>query len=191
MRLGADPPKGHSGGNHVKAYITSALAGAFLLGLATAAWAVNGEFGNLCAGVSQAVRRPKPTAPSMGSIWARPIASAARRPWACSCRTQRTISPRRRPTTHRSIPVRPCSSNALLAISKGVGFGRRPGVELLNDRDIVVSQPESGLSVTYRKDGDAPMLVAIEGIDEIDRFDRARLNFLVKARKAFIRRLVR
>jgi hypothetical protein len=47
-----------------------------------------------------------------------------------------------------------------------------------------VSQPESGLSVTYRKDGDAPMLVAIEGIDEIDRFDRARLNFLVKARKA-------
>jgi len=58
------------------------------------------------------------------------------------------------------------------------------GVELLNDRDIVVSQPESGLSVIYRKDGDAPMLVAIEGIDEIDRFDRARLNFLVKARKA-------
>ena len=58
------------------------------------------------------------------------------------------------------------------------------GVELLNDRDIVVSQPESGLSVTYRKDGDAPMLVAIEGIDEIDWFDEARLNFLVKAWKA-------
>ena len=33
----------------VKAYITPALVGAFLLGLATAAWAVNGEFGNLCA----------------------------------------------------------------------------------------------------------------------------------------------
>jgi hypothetical protein len=58
------------------------------------------------------------------------------------------------------------------------------GVELMNDRDIIVSQPEFGLSVTYRKDGDAPMLVAIEGIDEIDRFDQARLNFLVRAWKA-------
>ena len=28
-------------------------------------------------------------------------------------------------------------------------------------RDIIVSHPESGLSVTYRKDGDAPMLVAM------------------------------
>jgi hypothetical protein len=34
------------------------------------------------------------------------------------------------------------------------------GVELINNRDIVVSNPESGFSVTYRKDGDAPMLVA-------------------------------
>ena len=32
-----------------KAYVVPALAGAFLLGLATAAWAVNGEFGNMCA----------------------------------------------------------------------------------------------------------------------------------------------
>jgi len=32
-----------------KAYIMPALAGAFLLGLATAAWAVKGEFGNMCA----------------------------------------------------------------------------------------------------------------------------------------------
>jgi YHS domain-containing protein len=32
-----------------RAYITSAVAGAFLLGLATAALAVNGEFGNMCA----------------------------------------------------------------------------------------------------------------------------------------------
>jgi YHS domain-containing protein len=32
-----------------KAYVMPALAGAFLLGLATAAWAVNGEFGNMCA----------------------------------------------------------------------------------------------------------------------------------------------
>ena len=59
------------------------------------------------------------------------------------------------------------------------------GVEVLNDRDIVVSHPESGLSVTYRKDGDAPMLAAIDGIDEIDRFPNSeRLNFLVKAWKA-------
>jgi YHS domain-containing protein len=33
----------------VRAYITSAVAGAFLIGLGTAAWAVNGEFGNMCA----------------------------------------------------------------------------------------------------------------------------------------------
>ena len=32
----------------VKAYITSAVAGAFLLGLATAALAVTGEFNNMC-----------------------------------------------------------------------------------------------------------------------------------------------
>jgi hypothetical protein len=29
------------------------------------------------------------------------------------------------------------------------------GVELINDRDIVVSHPETGFSVTYRKNGDA------------------------------------
>jgi YHS domain-containing protein len=32
----------------VKAYLKSALAGAFLLGAATAALAVTGEFGNMC-----------------------------------------------------------------------------------------------------------------------------------------------
>ena len=32
----------------VTAYTTSALAGAFLLGMATAALAVTGEFGNMC-----------------------------------------------------------------------------------------------------------------------------------------------
>ena len=32
----------------VKAYLTSAVAGAFLLGMATAALAVTGEFGNMC-----------------------------------------------------------------------------------------------------------------------------------------------
>ena len=32
----------------VRAYITSAMAGAFLLGMATAALAVTGEYGNMC-----------------------------------------------------------------------------------------------------------------------------------------------
>jgi YHS domain-containing protein len=32
----------------VRAYLTSAAAGAFLLGLATAALAVTGEYGNMC-----------------------------------------------------------------------------------------------------------------------------------------------
>ena len=58
------------------------------------------------------------------------------------------------------------------------------GVELQNDRDIVVSHPDTGFSVTYRKDGDAPMLVAVDGIDGYRFPDRERLNFLVKAWKA-------
>ncbi|MFZ0398082.1 MAG: hypothetical protein WAM06_08600 [Methyloceanibacter sp.] len=59
------------------------------------------------------------------------------------------------------------------------------GVEVINNRDIVVSHPEAGFSVTYRKDGDVPMLVAIDGIDGIDRFpDQEKLNFLAKAWKA-------
>jgi YHS domain-containing protein len=33
----------------LKAYIMPALAGAFLLGLATAAWAGKGEFGDMCS----------------------------------------------------------------------------------------------------------------------------------------------
>jgi len=32
-----------------KAYVMPAIAGAFLLSLSTAAWAVKGEFGNMCA----------------------------------------------------------------------------------------------------------------------------------------------
>ena len=37
------------------------------------------------------------------------------------------------------------------------------GVQLVGERDIVVTS-ESGFSITYRKDGLAPMLVAIDGI---------------------------
>ena len=68
----------------VRAYLKSAVAGAFLLGFATAALAVNGEFGNMCRRVSQPAKTHRPTAPSMGSILATPIASAVRRPWASS-----------------------------------------------------------------------------------------------------------
>ncbi len=46
---GADPPKAHQGGYHVQGLRQTRLTGAFLLGLAAAAWAVNGEFGNMCA----------------------------------------------------------------------------------------------------------------------------------------------
>jgi hypothetical protein len=59
------------------------------------------------------------------------------------------------------------------------------GVEVINNRDIIVSHPVAGFSVTYRKDGDAPMLVAIFGIDGIDRFpDQEKLDFLAKAWRA-------
>ena len=49
------------------------------------------------------------------------------------------------------------------------------GVEVINDRDIVVSHPESGFSVTYRKDGDAPVLFARDGIDRSD--DPSKVKF--------------
>jgi len=56
------------------------------------------------------------------------------------------------------------------------------GVELINDRDIVVSNPESGFSVTYRKDSHAPMLVAIAGTDRFA--DQAKVKFWAQAWKA-------
>jgi len=56
------------------------------------------------------------------------------------------------------------------------------GVELINNRDIVISSPESRFSVTYRKDGDAPMLVAIDGIGRV--VDQAKVKFRAQAWKA-------
>ena len=53
------------------------------------------------------------------------------------------------------------------------------GVELINNRDIVISSPESGFSV---KDGDAPMLVAIDGIGRV--VDHAKVKFWAQAWKA-------
>ena len=43
-------------------------------------------------------------------------------------------------------------------------------------------KPESGFSVTYRKDGEAPMLVAIDDIGRSD--DHAKLKFWAQAWKA-------
>jgi hypothetical protein len=54
------------------------------------------------------------------------------------------------------------------------------GVQLINNRDIVVS--EFGFSVTYRKDGDAPMLYAIDGIDRSD--NPLKVKFWADAWKA-------
>jgi hypothetical protein len=55
-------------------------------------------------------------------------------------------------------------------------------VELKNDCDIVVSHPEFGFSVTYRKDGEMPMLYAIDGIDRSD--DPSKVRFWAQAWKA-------
>lgn len=56
------------------------------------------------------------------------------------------------------------------------------GVELIDNRDILVSQSESGFSVTYRKDGLAPMLVAIDGIGRSN--DPSEVKFWAQAWKA-------
>jgi len=68
----------------VKAYLKSVVAVAFLLGMATAALAVNGEFGNMCA-ASLAAGKDTPTDCSINSqIQAKPIALEAKRPWLSS-----------------------------------------------------------------------------------------------------------
>jgi hypothetical protein len=62
------------------------------------------------------------------------------------------------------------------------------GVQIIGDRDIVVSRPEDGLSITYRKDGFAPMLIAINGMGRSS--ERSRLKFWAQAWKAALRRRV-
>jgi hypothetical protein len=56
------------------------------------------------------------------------------------------------------------------------------GVQLVGDRDIVVTSPDSGFSITYRKKGDAPLLFAINGIDRLD--EPAKVRFWAQAWKA-------
>jgi hypothetical protein len=64
--------------------ILSALAGALLLGVASAALAANGEFDNMCTEGLALGKDIKPIAPSTRRSMARPIASAMRRPRRCS-----------------------------------------------------------------------------------------------------------
>ena len=52
----------------------------------------------------------------------------------------------------------------------------------VRDRDIIVSKPSDGLSITYRKDGFAPMLVAIDDIR--DKPTPEELRFIPRAWKA-------
>jgi hypothetical protein len=57
------------------------------------------------------------------------------------------------------------------------------GVQIVGDRDIVVTCPDSGFSITYRKDSLAPMLVAIEDIGRRDP-SPSELKFWAQAWKA-------
>ena len=50
------------------------------------------------------------------------------------------------------------------------------------DRDIIVTMPATGYSVTYRKDTNAPRLVAIDGIDGTNV--ASKVNFWAQAWKA-------
>jgi len=52
----------------------------------------------------------------------------------------------------------------------------------VRDRDIIVSKPSDGLSITYRKDGFAPMLTALDGIR--DHLTPEELNFIPRAWRA-------
>jgi hypothetical protein len=56
------------------------------------------------------------------------------------------------------------------------------GVQIIGGREFVVSNPGAGLSITYRKDGAAPMLVAIDGIGRSS--DPSRVKFWAQAWKA-------
>jgi hypothetical protein len=52
----------------------------------------------------------------------------------------------------------------------------------VKDRDITISEPGAGFSVTYRKLSRLPMLVALDDIRRDP--DRQELSFLVQAWKA-------
>ena len=56
------------------------------------------------------------------------------------------------------------------------------GVQIIGGRDIVVTSPDSDFSITYRKDGLAPMLIAIDGIGRSS--EPAKVKFWAQAWKA-------
>jgi hypothetical protein len=60
--------------------------------------------------------------------------------------------------------------------------GDRIGVQIIGGRDIVVSNPDASLSITYRKDGSAPLLFAIDGIDRSS--EPSKVKFWAQAWKA-------
>ena len=60
--------------------------------------------------------------------------------------------------------------------------GEGLGVQIIGDRDIVVTSPESGFSITYRKDGLAPILVAVDGFDRSS--EPSKVKFWAQAWKA-------
>jgi hypothetical protein len=64
------------------------------------------------------------------------------------------------------------------AMSDGAGLN----VQVLQDRDLEVTETRTGEKVVYRKDGDSPVLVMMDSL-RIDP-DAARGRFLVSAWKA-------
>ena len=63
----------------MKKYLTASI---LIIGFAGSAYAVTGQFGNMCSWVSPITRTCKRIAPSMRRSRARPTASAARTPRA-------------------------------------------------------------------------------------------------------------
>jgi hypothetical protein len=62
------------------------------------------------------------------------------------------------------------------------------GVQIIGDRDIVVRSADLKFSITYRKDGLAPLLQAIEGIGRSS--EPARVRFWAEAWKAAHQRAI-
>ena len=60
--------------------------------------------------------------------------------------------------------------------------GEGLGVQIIGDRDIVVSSPASGFSITYRKDGLGPILLAVDGFDRSS--EPSKVKFWAQAWKA-------
>ncbi len=55
-------------------------------------------------------------------------------------------------------------------------------VQVLQDQDLVVTEPKTGEKVVYRRDGNSPLLVLMDSLRADP--DAARVKFLVSAWKA-------